>query len=62
MPGDHLFFGNENSGIDGLAVPDDAVKVHIPMPGPVRSLNLSNAVAVVVYEAHRQTSGGGVVE
>ena len=29
----------------------------IPMTGPVRSLNLANAVSIVLYEALRQTGG-----
>jgi tRNA (cytidine/uridine-2'-O-)-methyltransferase len=55
-PGDALVFGKESVGLD----PDlldhhrDAV-FGIPTLGPVRSLNLANAVAIVVYEALRQT-------
>jgi tRNA (cytidine/uridine-2'-O-)-methyltransferase len=54
-PGDALVFGKESVGLD----PDlldrypDAV-FGIPTLGPVRSLNLANAVAIVVYEALRQ--------
>lgn len=50
---DVLLFGCESVGL-----PDDLVRergaYHVPMTGPVRSLNLSNAVAVVCYEALRQ--------
>lgn len=56
-PGDCLVFGRETRGL-----PDDLLQAHpercfaIPMFHPaVRSLNLSNAVAVVVHEALRQT-------
>jgi len=48
--GDVLLFGRETVGL-----PRELVEVHgawrIPMTGPTRSLNLSNAVAVVVYQA-----------
>uniref|UniRef100_A0A7C3MKZ6 Putative tRNA (cytidine(34)-2'-O)-methyltransferase n=1 Tax=Dictyoglomus thermophilum TaxID=14 RepID=A0A7C3MKZ6_DICTH len=53
--GDYLIFGSEDEGI-----PEDIVNkywensITIPMFGPVRSLNLSNSVAIVVYEALRQ--------
>ena len=55
-PGDALLFGSEASGLpqstlDGL--PREHV-LRIPMRAGSRSLNLSNAVAVVVYEAWRQ--------
>ena len=48
--GDVLLFGRESVGL-----PPEIVATHtawrIPIPGPVRSLNLSNAVAVVAYQA-----------
>lgn len=56
QPGDFLVFGKESSGL-----PAELLAAHpercltIPMPGKVRSLNLSNAVSVVLYEALRQT-------
>jgi len=56
QPGDALVFGKESVGL-----PPEVLAMHpgevygIPMLGPVRSLNLANAVAVVVYEALRQT-------
>lgn len=55
-PGDFLVFGRETAGLpeEVLAAHPDAC-LTIPMPGKVRSLNLSNAVAVVLYEALRQT-------
>ena len=55
-PGDALVFGKESTGLDRElleAYPDSVVG--IPTLGAVRSLNLSNAVAIVVYEALRQT-------
>jgi tRNA (cytidine/uridine-2'-O-)-methyltransferase len=59
--GDVLVFGCETSGL-----PDEVValfatdtRLRIPMRPGVRSLNLSNAVAVAVYEAWRQTGLAG---
>ena len=54
--GDYLVFGSETTGLPAplLAAHRDATYV-IPILSPhVRSLNLSNAVSVVVYEALRQ--------
>lgn len=54
--GDWLVFGKETSGLDtDLIRENDARAFSIPMPGTTRSLNLSNAVAVVVFELLRQT-------
>ncbi|MEK7356225.1 MAG: tRNA (cytidine(34)-2'-O)-methyltransferase [Bdellovibrionota bacterium] len=57
--GDWLVFGKETSGLDQGMLRHDALPnarvVHIPMPGTTRSLNLSNAVAVAVFELLRQT-------
>jgi len=55
-PGDALLFGPETGGLPAsvLARIDPARIVSIPMRAGNRSLNLSNAVAVVVYEAWRQ--------
>jgi tRNA (cytidine/uridine-2'-O-)-methyltransferase len=55
-PGDVLLFGRETVGLsraDLALLPADA-RVTIPMRHGNRSLNLSNAVALVVYEAWRQ--------
>jgi tRNA (cytidine/uridine-2'-O-)-methyltransferase len=56
LPGDAFLFGPESRGLpqavlDGL--PLDQV-IRLPMQANNRSLNLSNAVAVLVYEAWRQ--------
>ena len=53
--GDFIFFGKETKGIDEsvLAANYDTT-VRIPMWGEIRSLNLSNSVAIVLYEALRQ--------
>ncbi len=55
-PGDVLLFGPEPTGLDAetLADPHVTQRVRIPMLAGRRSLNLSNAAAVVVYEAWRQ--------
>jgi len=56
--GHWLIFGKETKGLSPevlSAYPDDLYK--IPMPGPTRSLNLANSVAIGLYEAFRQTQG-----
>jgi tRNA (cytidine/uridine-2'-O-)-methyltransferase len=60
-PADVLVFGSESSGLpDSLldAHPADS-QLRIPTRAQVRSLNLSNAVAVASYEAIRQGPGTG---
>ena len=53
----YIMFGKESAGI-----PEEILKEHpdtcvrIPMLGETRSLNLSNSVAIVLYEALRQNS------
>jgi tRNA (cytidine/uridine-2'-O-)-methyltransferase len=42
-----------------LAEFDEDARVRIPMQATVRSLNLSNAVAITVYEAWRKTGFAG---
>jgi tRNA (cytidine/uridine-2'-O-)-methyltransferase len=55
-PGDILLFGPEPTGLDAviLAHPRITQQVRIPMLPGRRSLNLSNAAAIAVYEAARQ--------
>ncbi len=54
QPGDTLIFGKESRGLDPAFLErPDIIPVAIPTLGAVRSLNLSNAVAVSVYEALR---------
>ena len=50
QPDDVLLFGPESTGLPRELVESRGAAT-IPMTGPIRSLNLSNAVAVVVYEA-----------
>lgn len=62
---DYLLFGPETRGLpaDLLATFDDKCKIKIPMQANSRSLNLSNAVAIIAYEAWRQlgfTSAAGI--
>jgi tRNA (cytidine/uridine-2'-O-)-methyltransferase len=53
--GDVVVFGRESSGLpDELINEDPERALRIPIRDDVRSLNLSNAVAVVLYEALRQ--------
>ncbi len=61
LPGDVLMFGPEPTGLDAttLADPHITAQVRIPMLAGRRSLNLSNAAAVAVYEAWRQQGYGG---
>lgn len=55
--GDVLVFGRETAGLpdDILREFDSDARLRIPMRPGVRSLNLSNSVAVAVYELWRQT-------
>lgn len=62
-PGDVLLFGPETRGlpVDVLAAIPEAQRLRLPMRPGSRSLNLSNAVAVAVYEAWRQNGYAGGV-
>ncbi len=54
-PDCYLMFGKESAGIpEELLLENQANCVRIPMWGDIRSLNLSNAVSIVLYEALRQ--------
>ncbi|SIO18925.1 tRNA (cytidine(34)-2'-O)-methyltransferase [Salinivibrio sp. ES.052] len=55
-PGDVLLFGPETRGLphDVIQALPDAQRLRIPMQPNARSLNLSNAVAIIGYEAWRQ--------
>jgi tRNA (cytidine/uridine-2'-O-)-methyltransferase len=55
--GDALIFGKESVGLDETLLETRAPNtVAIPTCGPVRSLNLSNSVAIAVYESLRQNA------
>lgn len=61
-PGDRLVFGRESVGLPGeLLERHPGRRVAIPMRAGERSLNLSNAVAVAVYEVIRRMIGSGVM-
>ena len=54
-PDCYLMFGKESAGIpEELLVENPENCVRIPMWGDIRSLNLANSVAIVLYEALRQ--------
>ncbi len=54
--GDYLLFGSETAGLpeDVRSQIPDEDKIRIPMLKESRSMNLSNAAAVIVYDAWRQ--------
>ncbi len=61
--GCYLFFGKETKGL-----PEDFLEAHrescirLPMRSSARSLNLSNSVAITVYEALRQLDFPGLLD
>lgn len=58
---DYIMFGKESAGIpEEILVDYEDTCIRIPMLGQIRSLNLSNSVAVVLYEALRQNHFAGM--
>ena len=59
--GDIFMFGSETAGLpqEVLARIPESQRLRLPMRPHNRSLNLSNAVAVMVFEAWRQTGFNG---
>lgn len=56
-PDCYIMFGKESAGIpEEILVEYEDTAVRIPMNGDIRSLNLSNSVAIVLYEALRQNN------
>ena len=54
-PDDYIMFGKESAGIpEEILVENEETCIRIPMLEKIRSLNLSNSVAIVLYEALRQ--------
>lgn len=53
----YIMFGKESAGIpEEILVNNEENAIRIPMNHNIRSLNLSNSVAIVLYEALRQNS------
>ena len=56
-PDDYIMFGKESAGIpEEILVDHEDTCIRIPMLDKVRSLNLSNSVSIVLYEALRQNN------
>ncbi len=56
-----LMFGKESAGIpEELLLANKDNTIRIPMIGEIRSLNLGNSVAIVLYEALRQNNFEGM--
>ncbi len=56
---DYIMFGKESAGIpEEILVEYEETCIRIPMLDNIRSLNLSNSVAIVLYEALRQNGFG----
>ncbi len=59
----YIMFGKESAGIpEEILVSHEETCVRIPMRPEERSLNLSNSVAIVLYEAMRQREFAGLCE
>lgn len=55
----YIMFGKESAGIpEEILVNYKETAIRIPMAGDIRSLNLSNAAAIILYEAYRQQGFG----
>ena len=56
-----IMFGKESAGIpEEILVNYEETAIRIPMAGGIRSLNLSNSVAIILYEAFRQQEFGSL--
>ena len=56
-PDCYIMFGKESAGIpEEILVNHKEESIRIPMVGDIRSLNLGNSVAIVLYEALRQNN------
>ncbi len=61
--GDYIMFGKETAGLpEELLYKNKQNCIRIPMIDEARSLNLSNSVAIVVYEALRQTDFSSLLQ
>ncbi len=60
-PNDYIMFGKESAGIpEEILIDYPKTCIRIPMMDTIRSLNLSNSVSIVLYEALRQQNFGGM--
>ena len=60
---DYIMFGKESAGIpEEILVDNEEFCIRIPMLENIRSLNLSNSVSIVLYEALRQQGFLGMQE
>ena len=60
-PDCYIMFGKESAGIpEEILVENEDACIRIPMLPAIRSLNLSNSVAIVLYEALRQQGFSGM--
>lgn len=60
-PDDYIMFGKESAGIpEEILVNYEENCIRIPMCDKIRSLNLSNSVSIVLYEALRQNQFSGM--
>lgn len=60
-PDSFIMFGKESAGIpEEILLQNKDNAIRIPMIGEIRSLNLANSVAVVLYEALRQDNFAGM--
>ena len=58
---DYIMFGKESGGIpEEILADNEEACIRIPMLDNIRSLNLSNSVAIVLYEALRQNDFAGM--
>lgn len=60
-PDCYIMFGKESAGIpEELLLKNKQNTIRIPMVGDIRSLNLGNSVAIILYEALRQNNFEGM--
>ncbi len=60
-PDCYIMFGKESAGIpEEILIQQKEACIRIPMIGDIRSLNLSNSVSIVLYEALRQNHFAGM--
>lgn len=60
-PDDFIMFGKESAGIpEEILLNYEETAIRIPMENDIRSLNLSNAVSIILYEALRQNNFEGM--